>query len=373
MTLAKPFTHDPRVYNEARSLVKAGFKVTVLAWDRYEQAPIFEEKDEIKIVRLRNSDLMKIIPHEYFRFPLWWREGYKKALELHKKKPFDIVHCHDYSALPIGIRFKKKQNVNLIYDAHEIWGHMIASSLPKLVCNYFLNEERKLLKYLDGFIIAEDKYADYYKTITNKELTSVLNCKRLISKDYEPVKNKKFTLVYLGSLDNNRFLLELVDVASEIKDINCIIGGIGADLNYLEELERRCAKSKNVNFIGKIPMNEVVPMTKKSDVVVCMINPSNINTKYATANKQFEAMVAGRPIICTKDTRSGEITKQENCGIVVDYDKKSLKEGIIRLRDSPKLCIELGKNALNAAISRYNWEHEEKKLVKLYKKISKDR
>ena len=34
MTLANPFTHDPRVYNEAKSLVKAGHKVTVLAWDK---------------------------------------------------------------------------------------------------------------------------------------------------------------------------------------------------------------------------------------------------------------------------------------------------------------------------------------------------
>jgi len=34
MTLANSFTHDPRVYNEARSLVKNGHNVTILAWDK---------------------------------------------------------------------------------------------------------------------------------------------------------------------------------------------------------------------------------------------------------------------------------------------------------------------------------------------------
>ncbi len=101
-----------------------------------------------------------------------------------------------------------------------------------------------------------------------------------------------------------------------------------------------------------------------------MINPVNINTKYATANKQFEAMVCGRPVISTKGTRIGEITKQEKCGLVVDYTKEALRDAIIKLRDSPELCKELGKNALKVAIKKYNWELEEKKLIKLYKTLN---
>ncbi len=369
MTLANPFTHDPRVYNEAKSLLKAGHKVTVLAWDRKGLYPLTEVKDKINIVRVRNTKLMELIPHEYFRFPLWWREAYKKALKPHKKEIFDIVHCHDYSALPIGIKLKKKKNLLLVYDAHEIWGYMVASNLPKVLCNYFLNEEKRHLKYLDGFIIAEDKYADYYNKFYDKELTPILNCKHLISKNYETSNNKVFTLLYLGSLEKNRFLLELVDVVREISNVKCIIGGAYSDISYLEELKNRCSQASNVDFIGRIPMSDVVPMTKKSDVVVCKLNPVNINTKYATANKQFEAMVCGRPIIGTKGTRIGELTEQEKCGLVIDYTKEALRDAIIKLRDSPKLCEELGRNALKAAIDKYNWELVEKKLLKLYEKL----
>ena len=34
MTLSNPFTPDPRVYNEAKSLIKAGHKVTIITWDK---------------------------------------------------------------------------------------------------------------------------------------------------------------------------------------------------------------------------------------------------------------------------------------------------------------------------------------------------
>jgi glycosyltransferase involved in cell wall biosynthesis len=81
-------------------------------------------------------------------------------------------------------------------------------------------------------------------------------------------------------------------------------------------------------------------------------------------------MVCGRPVICTKGTRSGFITEKEKCGIVVDYSIDSLRDGIIKLRDNPKLCETLGKNALKAALDKYNWEKQEEKLIKIYEQIT---
>ena len=66
MTLANPFTHDPRVYNEARSLIKKGYKVTVLAWDKEGDSPVTEERDGINIVRTYNTSFMKLLLYEIF-------------------------------------------------------------------------------------------------------------------------------------------------------------------------------------------------------------------------------------------------------------------------------------------------------------------
>jgi glycosyltransferase involved in cell wall biosynthesis len=368
MVLSNAFTHDTRVYYEAKSLINAGNNVTILAWDKKRENSSFEVKDGINITRSFNSKFMSLLPYDIFKMHFWWRKGFKDALKLYKKDPFEIIHCHDLDTLPIGIKLKNKLDLPLMYDAHEIWGYMVKKDLPRCWSNYYLKLEKRLLKNIDGFIIAEDRYADYFKKFTSKKMVPILNCKNFIKNSYEPTKNNIFTLIFIGTLSPKRYILELLDVVSDIDNVRCIIGGIGRS-SYIDKIIKKSEFVENTEFIGKVSPKDIIPMTNKSDVSICMIDPSSFNNKIATANKQFEAMVCGRPIICTKGTRSGEITEEEKCGLVVEYNKEALKEAIIKLRDNPKLCEELGKNALKAAINKYNWELQEKKLLKLYEDI----
>ena len=368
MTLANPFTHDPRVYNEARSLVKAGHNVTVLAWNKKKDNASVEVKDGIKIIRSYNSRFMEILPYDIFRMHYWWRKAYNDFLKLHKKNHFDIIHCHDLDTLPIGVKIKKKLNLPLIYDAHEIWGYMISRDLPKLWANCYIFLEKIIIKYVDSIITVNEPLKNYFSDIINKHILIVMNCKPLQSKIHKPTNNNRFTLLYIGTLEKPRFLLELVEVVKEIPDVYCVIGGKSRK-KYVETLKNECNKTKNANFIGEVPLDQVLPMTKNADVIICMTDPNDPNNSRATANKQFEAMVCGRPIICTKGTYPGIFTEKINCGLIADFNKKSLKENIIRLKDNPNLCKELGKNALKAALQEYNWEEQEKKLLKVYRSI----
>ena len=369
MILSNPFIQDPRVYNEAVSLINAGHDVSILAWDKKKEHPASEIIDGIKVIRSYNSFIMKIPPYDIFKMHLWWFKGYFDALDLYNKSPFDVVHCHDLDTLPIGVKLKKKLGVKLVYDAHEIWGYMISNDIPKSWAKYYLNKEKKLIQNLDGFIVAEEKYIDYFNAFTDKKLTPVLNCKKIISKKYiPPDRDDVFTLLFIGRLSAPRFLMEIVESVKGLENVKCIIGGIGKE-KFVDLLKQKCKQAENVDFIGPVPFTEVIPMTQRSDAVVCMINPNVINNKIATANKQFEAMVCGRPVICTKGTRSGEVTEKEKCGIVVDYSIDALRKGIIKMRDDPKLCEKLGRNGLKAAIDKYNWAEQEKKLVEVYEKI----
>ena len=108
MILANPFTHDPRVYNEAKSLVEAGHNITILAWDRHNKNSKTDIIDGINVVRLHNTWFMKILLKDIFRLFFWWNLGCKVALKLHSENHFDVIHCHDLDTLPIGIKLKKK-------------------------------------------------------------------------------------------------------------------------------------------------------------------------------------------------------------------------------------------------------------------------
>jgi len=370
ITLSYDVNYDLRSYYEAKSLIKHGHNVTILVWDKNGENPIREVKEGINVARIRNTRFMDFIPYDIFRSYFFCREGYKTALKLHKERPFNVIHCHDLITLPIGVKLKKKYGIPLIYDAREIWGYMVAKDLPRWWSNCYLWKEKYCIKYVDDIVTVNEPLKKYFSKITRKPITIVMNCKQLRLTEYKPIDNKKFTLIYIGTLTKPRFLLELVDVVKELKGVYCIIAG-GGKPQYVDDLKNKCSKLQNVDFVGKIPMEEVLPMTGKADVVMCMINPQDLNNRRALANKQFEAMACGRPIIITKDTYAGELTKKLNCGLVIDFDKEALKEAIIKLRDNPELCEKLGKNALKAAIGEYNWEKQEEKLLEIYENLKK--
>lgn len=368
MILSNPFTHDPRVSNEAKSLIKAGHKVTVLAWDKGKKNNAIDQIDGINVVRSYNTKFMNMLPYDIFRLHFWWRKGFKDAIKLQEKNNFDIVHCHDLDTLPIGIKLKKKLGIPLIYDAHEIWGYMVARDLPKIWSNYYLWKEKHIIKHVDNIITVNDPLKNYFESICNIPITIVMNCKPFQEEDYQTPNNERFTLLYIGSLSKSRFMLEIVDVVKEIPEIYCIIGGRGKT-EYVSSLKQKCSAVNNVDFIGLVQMDKVLTMTKQADAVICMTSPMDPNNSRASANKQFEALVCGRPIICTKNTYPGIFTEKTKCGLVAKFNKEDLKRAILELKNNPKLCEEFGKNALNAAKEKYNWSFQEKKLIEVYKGI----
>ena len=102
-----------------------------------------------------------------------------------------------------------------------------------------------------------------------------------------------------------------------------------------------------------------------------MISTKDKNDITASTNKQYEAMVCGRPIICTKGTFVGDLTEKEDVGISIEEDKNSLRDAIMKLRDNHELREKLGRKALKAASREYNWEKQEENLVKVYEEITR--
>lgn len=372
MLLSKEFSNDSRVNKEAKTLVDSGHEITVVMWDRHGKNLIEEIINKVKVIRIRNNLLMRVLFNDLIRNPFWWRVLYKKCLELFKTKKFcfDVVHCHDLDTLPVGVLLKKKLNVKLVYDAHEIFGYMVLRDQIKIVSSFAFLLEKKLLRFINYLIVAETNYLQYFKKLYHGKITTVLNCEKLLSDEYHSPKNDVFTLVYIGVLNKSRFFPNLIHVIGGIKGVKLVIAG--KKENMFEEVQNLSKQFSNILFLGQIPYSEVLNWTLLGDVILCMINPGDINNKIATANKQFEAMVCGRPIICTKGTRSGDVTNQENCGLVIDYTNEALEEAVKKLRDSPDLCESLGRNALKAAINTYNWKNEEEKLLNLYKNILKE-
>lgn len=370
MLLSKLFMIDLRVYNEAIALTKKGHKVTIIVWDRLKQYPKEDIVDGIKIIRIHNDFLMKVLPNDIFRNPPWWYRAYKTGLNLHKNGfNFDVVHCHDLDTLPAGILIKNKTGCKLVYDAHEIFGYMIEGNVPKIVVKTAFALEKKLVKKVDHIITVNEPLDNYFKNISKKPITIVMNCKNLKTKTFQKTKNKIFTIVFIGTIDKGRLFPEIIDTIGSIDNIKFIIAGKNENVNLYNKVKNTSSKYKNVEFLGQIPFNKVMNLTSKADLIINPVDSSTRNSKITTPNKLLEAMATGKPIICNKNTHAGELTEKNKCGLVVESNLDSIKKAIIKLRDDPVLCEELGKNGLEKAIKEYNWAKQKEKLIQTYNKI----
>lgn len=180
MFLSNPFIVDPRVYKEIKTLINKNYDVTIIEWDRKKEYKNEDTTEDIHIIRIHNSFFMKILGHDLFRNPLWWYKAYKKGLELyHNSFYFDVVHCHNLDTLVVGVLLKKKLDIKLIYDVHEIFGYMIARNMPDTIVKIVFYMEKKLVKYVNNIITVTDTVAEYLKSICDKPISIVMNCKDL--------------------------------------------------------------------------------------------------------------------------------------------------------------------------------------------------
>lgn len=362
MIVSNNVLRDARVQREGRSIARAGHQVRVIGWDRKGEASKEEEIDGIRVTRIRNSFLMRIAPSDLFRNPLWWRLAYKEGL----RREFDLVHCHDLDTLNSGVRLKKKRNTPLIFDAHEIFSYMIEEDVSRIVLNYAKRMEESLLRDVDHIVTVNEALRKYYEERFEGDVTVVMNCPERVLEEYELPTAEEFTILYIGTLHKSRFVRELVDVVASMEGVQLNIGG---EKELYREIEKKASKVENVQFLGTVPLEKVIPLTKESNVIFCMFDPASRINQVGSPNKIFEAMAMGRPTIVTKGILSGEIVERHKCGLAVDYSEKSLKEAIETLRDDPMLCEELGRNGLRAAHSTYNWKTQENKLLELMSQV----
>lgn len=362
--VSNPIRVDPRVYYEAQALIEEGYVVDGIEWDKKRQyISQYDCFDGISIYRVRVPDILNksVILRESY----WFNDAFNHATELFKHQKYEVVHCHDLDTIPIGIKLKKKYNCKLIYDAHENFPEMIKGNVPKLIYNRCLSLEKQAMKYADHLITVSQPCYNHFKTLYNSDITIVRNCKDIVYQYYQKPQNDAFTLIYIGVMLKERFIPQIIDIVEELDGVKLIIGGKQEAL--YEDIKKKAERSKNTTFIGTVPMERIIPLTHSADATFLFEGNKRQETLF---NKQFEAMTAGRPIIMREDTYAGQMTKELDIGYTVkQVDVDHIIDAIEHLRDHPEECERMGRNALECALTEYNWSNEKKKLIEVYNGI----
>jgi glycosyltransferase involved in cell wall biosynthesis len=363
MVVSNDVVHDSRVLKEARALRAAGHTVTFIGWDRTGREAASKVWDGFDIHLVRTEGLMRLAGKDLLRNPIWWRRAERIARSL----AFDVVHCHDLDTLPIGIRLKEVAGTPIVYDAHEVFGYMIETDVPRPIVDYVFRMERRLAPRADSIISVNEAVKEYIDRVSGQDSVVVRNCHDLVIDAYRPPPGPPFTVIYLGTLHISRFILQAIDVVGEMPDVRLVLGGSKKLTPIVKE---RCSRHANTPFLGVVPNEQVLPMTLESHAVLAMLDPAHHISKVGISNKMFEAMVTGRPCIVTEGLLMAEIVEREDCGLIVPYTNPGFRGALERLRDEPDLAERLGRHGLEAAKREYNWGAEQTRLVHVYEKLA---
>jgi glycosyltransferase involved in cell wall biosynthesis len=81
-------------------------------------------------------------------------------------------------------------------------------------------------------------------------------------------------------------------------------------------------------------------------------------------------MAAKLPIIASDFQLWKSIIEDNNCGLCVNpTDINQIAHAIKTIVDNKELRLEMAENAYELVKTKYNWDIEEKKLIKLYNKL----
>ncbi len=374
MLLPNGFDPDPRVYNEARSLVEKGYTVVILCWDRevkYRQQEII---DGIRIERIfvkssygRGSSQL----HYLWKF---WKKAYKRTLVL---KP-DVVHAHDFNTLPLGYLLGKRLRIPVIFDAHESYHEMLADNVHPLIKRTIASIERFFVKRTDMLITVGSILEEEYIRRGAKRTKVIGNWKRLndfrfseteikLARKELGIQEDRLVISYVGYFQPSRGLLPLIDAVRTDKQIFLLIGGKGT---LEDEIAKAANDSENILHIGYTHPDRIPLITALSDVIYYGLEDSSGNNKYSAPNKLFEALAAGRAVITSNLGEIARIVKEENCGLSLnEIHKENLLFAFEKLRNEV-LINKYKKNALQAGIKKYNWIQAEKSLMEVYESLN---
>jgi len=363
------FKNDSRVLKENISLQKAGYDVKVVALHE-EPLKEYDEVQNIPVHRVKlksrgwsKQKLIQLI--KYFEFI------YKVVMQY---KRSDIIHCNDLNSLPIGVIIKIffNKNAKIVYDAHEYETELNGlKGVQKKLVKWL---EKRLIKYADKVITVSDAIADEYVKLYDIEKPAlVLNTppykeieKKNIFRETLGIKENQTIFLYQGGLSKGRGIEILLEAFKTIDNENAVIVLMG--YGPLENLIKETSKEhKNIYFHQAVSPHVLLDYTSSADFGISTIEDTCLSYRYCLPNKMFEYLMAEIPVIVSNLYEMKRLVETNKIGTVA---KENSPDG---LKEAIEKAVKLDKIELKTNIQKlktiYNWEEQEKVLIKLYEEL----
>ena len=368
MILDSVYPDDARVTNQCDELIKKNHEIHLFCLS-------------FSHVFVENEVINKINIHRYYCSKLTYKLSAlsndinlynnilkNKIVDFIAKTKVDILHIHDIQIAQAAISASNIFNINYNIDLHEnrpeimkFYKH-VNSFLGKIFISparWKTAEERFVKSANKVIVVTKHAKKELLRRVTINE-QKVIVYPNTVRKDFyenKPIDKKlekkylkDFVIIYVGNTSKRRGLLTVI---KSLKNIHKLIPNIKLIIlgksSFDSEIKRKINEydvGKLVDFIGWVKEDKIPNYLSISKLGLSPLH-KNIHHDTTYANKIFQYISFGCPIVSSDVTAQSELVKKYNIGVVFkDRNVTDFSNKVIELYKEKSMFNKLKNNCL---------------------------
>jgi glycosyltransferase involved in cell wall biosynthesis len=409
MLLHNDFTNDLRVHKEARDLVRAGHRVTIVAARLDESVELREaaggyevrridlfpswrvraRESAVRSIRSRpaslHARLLEAIRQSRPRQALLWNRLHRRfrraALELVPRLEPEAIHAHDLDTLDVGYEASRRLGVPLVYDSHELWreNNFLLKESPWRRWRFRRLEQQLIGRAARVITTTESRGEALERWYGIERPVIVMNCQDPVdlppgdrlSRELELPSSARI-LLYQGLAAFDRGLLVGLDLLERLPEtFRYVTLGNGRDLERLQRIILDRGLGSRAFTLGGVPPAELPSYTCSAHYGLSLIQNTSLSYYLSAPNKIFEYMTAGIPLVAGDFPELRRLREQGDVGELVDpADPEAAARAVLRLEKDPPRRERIRRETRRLVGETYNWPKQAEKLISLYDSLS---
>ncbi len=368
-----PVPLDRRVWLECQTLVKAGYRVSVIC-PKGPDDPAYEILDGVRLLKYDPPPVADGAAGFALECALAWQHTARLARRLWREDPFDVIQaCNPPDTFWLIGRMFRARGVKFVFDHHDLCPEIFRTRFATdrgLPLSLLLRLERATFATADHVISTNESYraVAVHRGRKRPEETTVVrsgpdpSVMRVGEPSPELRKGRQHLCCYLGVMGHQDGVDIVIKAADELvnrrgrDDVTFALLGFGDTLDELKTLTDELGLDDHVTFTGRADMDMIQKYLSTATVGLSP-DPSSPFNDASTMNKTLEYMAFELPVVAF-DLHETRVSAGPAANYAKGSDHLAFADALEELLDDPHRRAAMGSEGRRRIEASLGWPHQ---------------
>lgn len=346
---------DQRVHRHCLTLKGAGYDVLLIGRTHRGSLPLTERP--YRTHRMWLPFDRGPLFYASFNIALLWHLLIRRA---------DLLLSNDLDTLMPNYIASRLKRGTLIYDSHEFF-----TEVPELMHR---PRTRAVWEWLEGKIVPRLEHAftvspaiaDAYRQKYGAVFHVIRNLP-LLREMPSTEPEQPPVILYQGAVNLGRGIDLAIRAMQHLDGAVLRIAGTGDVLEEMQQLARELNLSDRVQFLGRVPFDQLENITSKASIGLSIEEDLGLNYRFALPNKLFDYIHAGVPVLVSDLPAMRAIVEKNQVGeVLISRTPVHLAEQLKSMLNKEKQTV--WRTNCRSAAMQLNWQIESETLIRTLEK-----